>query len=348
MTQPYQYESSSNHFEKMNFHESIDTINCDLREKSYEMTSEIYPRSNASDSFTTTGHSSRTSRKSELKSLKSERFMAKLCRSASNSPRIEYNSNSFLEHMKTKNLISGNPVIPTNNQKPQELHYRNPSRDLEELENQWQNMKTQHHFESRESTSPYKYQYGTESPSTSKVESTRGSAKSSYENTSGFIKKPTVFEKLQPMPNLLSKVIPQAKINLVIPSTRTQTRQGSNHSKSVEPKVSASPKGNQLHERNKNKDPFQIIAEKYSNINKKKQSSGNDIPTTKVLEKNSNITKSKEISRKHSPLARHNINIAAVSLENKPFIKSIPVNYIQAYATVISLSFFFLNFQERK
>ena len=173
MTQPYHYETSANNFEKMNFHESIETINCDLREKSYEMASEIYPRSNASDSFTTTGQSSRTSRKSELRSLKSERFMAKLCRSASNSPRIEYNSNSFLEHMKTKNILSGNPSTAANSQKPQESHNRNPSRDLEELETQWQNMKAQHHFESRESNSPYKYQYGTESPSTSKVESMR-------------------------------------------------------------------------------------------------------------------------------------------------------------------------------
>ena len=63
-----------------------------------------------------------------------------------------------------------------------------------------------------------------------------------------------------------------------MPSIRTQSRQGSNHSKSVEPKVSASPKGNQLHERNKNKDPFQIIAEKYSNINKKKQSTSSSNP----------------------------------------------------------------------
>lgn len=171
MTQPYHYDNmTTNNLERMNFHESMETINIDLREKSYEFTSEIYPRSNASDSFTTTGQSSRTSRKSELKSLKSERFMAKLCRSASNSPRIEYNSNSFLENMKNKNLLLGTPAVPDS----RETHCRNPSRDLEDLENQWQNMKAQHHFESRESHSPYKYQYGSESPSTSKIESMRG------------------------------------------------------------------------------------------------------------------------------------------------------------------------------
>ncbi len=123
---------------------------------------------------------------------------------------------------------------------------------------------------------------------------------------------------MQAMPNLLSKVIPQAKINLVMPSIRTQSRQGGNQSKSVEPKVSPSPKGGQLHERNKNKDPFQVIAAKYSNINKKKQDES--------IEKISKPTKSKEISRKQSPPSRR-------PLENKPFIKSIPVNYIQAFAT---------------
>lgn len=143
---------------------------------------------------------------------------------------------------------------------------------------------------------------------------------------------------MQAMPNLLSKVIPQAKINLVMPSVRTQSRQGGNQSKSVEPKVSPSPKGGQLHERNKNKDPFQVIAAKYSNINKKKQ----DEATGKYdsVEKISKIEKptdkkSKEVSRKQSPSTRH-------PLENKPFIKSIPVNYIQAYATVIiDLCFYF-------
>jgi len=172
MTQIFNSESIYNPNDKIYPRESSNlTSNQELRDKSYELFSEIYPRSNGSDSFTTTGQSSRTSRKSELKSLRGERYMAKLCRSASNSPRIEYNSNSFLEYVRTKTKIEAKQKLRENNEGKSGSHVRNPSQDIEELESQWQAMKAQHNFESRENNSPYKFHFAPESPSVSKISS---------------------------------------------------------------------------------------------------------------------------------------------------------------------------------
>lgn len=78
--------------------------------------------------------------------------------------------------------------------------------------------------------------------------------------------------------NLLSKVIPQAKINLV-PS---QNRNGLKHSKSLETKHGASPRSNYG---NKKGDPLKAIYDKYSNINKKKEqfSNENDLSIRKLI-----------------------------------------------------------------
>ncbi len=114
---------------------------------------------NQNQSFNTTGQSSRTSRRSEIKSLKGERFVAKLCRSASNSPRIDYHSNSFLESIKNKANQETNSKTTEKNDLNQTLHVRNSSKEIEDLENQWKVMKSQHQFNSREpSTSPYRNQ----------------------------------------------------------------------------------------------------------------------------------------------------------------------------------------------
>lgn len=173
MTQPSNLESFNNPYERIYSRETSNIIlNNEIRDKSYELFSEVGRRSNGSDSFTTTGQSSRTSRKSELRSLRGERFMAKLCRSASNSPRIEYNSNSFLESVKAKADLEGKQKTKENNQRKSALHNRNHSQDIKELENQWQAMKTQHNFESRENnTSPYKFRFAPESQSVSKLSS---------------------------------------------------------------------------------------------------------------------------------------------------------------------------------
>lgn len=85
----------------------------------------------------------------------------------------------------------------------------------------------------------------------------------------------TNYEKNTPMPNLLSKVIPQAKINLVQPSsTKTHNRYGVVHSKSLEPKKDFA-RENHGGDRQKKNDPLRAIYDKYSNINKKKESFGN-------------------------------------------------------------------------
>jgi len=175
MTQTFNAESSNNVQERIYFRENSSIVsNNEIRDKSYELFSEIHPRSNGSDSFTTTGQSSRTSRKSELKSLRGERFMAKLCRSASNSPRIEYNSNSFLEYVKSKTNLEVKQRITGNNETKPGCHVRNPSQDIEELESQWRAMKAQHNFASREgNNSPYKFQFAPDSPNVSNLTSQR-------------------------------------------------------------------------------------------------------------------------------------------------------------------------------
>ena len=96
------------------------------------------------------------------------------------------------------------------------------------------------------------------------------SSKDRVENNS--IKKVNPIEKIQPVPSLLSKVIPQAKINLVQPSVRNQNRLGgSNHSKSVEPKQNVVPKEKPLNERNNKQNPLKTI---YDKINIKKEDFG--------------------------------------------------------------------------
>lgn len=292
MTQVSLFGTPSGRLDRINFQEGADMQNTEFRERSL---SEINQKSIGSDSFTS-GHSSRASRRSEIKSLKGERFIAKLTRSASNSPRIEYNSNSFVENVKTKIHLLGNIPSYANDDREHELQFKNPSQEIEDLETQWRSFKKQHNFESRAATSPNKPRMGSENPNMSKASPLQGyvyifviilicSSMRKNRHEENMHSKKMHPEKSTPMPNLLSKVIPQAKINLVQPSsTKTHNRGGVVHSKSLEPKKDCAREsyGN---ERQKKNDPLKAIYDKYSNINKKKESIGN-IHITNYLENN--------------------------------------------------------------
>jgi len=94
--------------------------------------------------------------------------------------------------------------------------------------------------------------------------------KSSKDRLENVSLKKTNIEKSQAVPSLLSKVIPQAKINLVQASSRSQNRQpGATQSRSLEPKQTILPKEKVSQERNKKHNPLKTI---YDKINAKKES----------------------------------------------------------------------------
>lgn len=171
MTQVFS-QKAFNRPEHHDLRQSTDIGPNDFRDKSYEMPSGIYPTSNASDSFTISGQSTRITRRSELRNLKGERYMSKLTRSASNSPRIEYNANPLLDSIKNKATLLGASSNKTQGDGGHESHSRNSSQVIEELESQWKAMKQQHN-DHRQSQSPYKNTVGLESPGLSKPDASK-------------------------------------------------------------------------------------------------------------------------------------------------------------------------------
>ena len=286
MTQASIYTTPNGRIGRFDFHESGDIYSNDAPEKSYEAASEIYPRSNGSDSFTTQGHSSHPSRKSDIRSLRSERFLAKMSRSVSTSPRADYNSNSFVDSIKGKNNIHDN-LLPNEPDRSQDQRLRSSSQNIDDLDSQWKAMKHQHSLEPHKSNSPYKMHFEQDSPGGIRPDSTKrytlslccyiyliSSSKDRLEGGSA-LRKSGNFERNQPMSNLLSKVIPQAKINLVQPQfTNTQPRSVIKHSKSLEPKQGGTSKIGPSYDRSKKSDPMKAIYNKYSNINRKKEGRG--------------------------------------------------------------------------
>jgi hypothetical protein len=81
--------------ERVNIRDSNQVRDSEKRERSYELLSEINAKSNHSDSFSISYISLKANTKPELKNLRHERFNIRMSRSETNSPRVEYNANSF-------------------------------------------------------------------------------------------------------------------------------------------------------------------------------------------------------------------------------------------------------------
>lgn len=151
--------------ERINLREIGKLRESDKRERSYELLSEIQPKSNHSDSLSLSYISLKPSMKPELKNLKNERFFFRMSRSETNSPRVEYNSSSFANTVKNKLSFHGNFLPGFDLSKTGFIQQLNSSKSIEDLENQWELIKKQHNFETRGSCSPYrKYPNGEHSP----------------------------------------------------------------------------------------------------------------------------------------------------------------------------------------
>jgi len=142
--------------DRLNFRELAKIRELEKRDRSYEILSEIHPKSNHSDSLSLSYISLKHPGKPELRSLKSERFFFRMSRSETNSPRVECNSSSFASAVKNKLSFHGNIFPGLDLSKTNLIQHSNSSKSIEELEAQWELIKKQHNFENRSSCSPYR------------------------------------------------------------------------------------------------------------------------------------------------------------------------------------------------
>lgn len=128
----------------------------DQKERSYEMLSDIHAKSNHSDSLSSSYISTKQSFKPELRNLKNERYLLRLTRSETNSPRVDYTPTSFSAAVKNKLQFGSNILPDLELAKPPTIQHSNSSKSIEDLENQWELLKKQHNFEPRGSCSPFR------------------------------------------------------------------------------------------------------------------------------------------------------------------------------------------------
>lgn len=125
------------------------------KDSSYDDMSEIPPRGMFNESFSSSnfGNNFKASSKPELKNFRQERMLARMSRSAANSPRLDYGRNNISNLANLNKILTNIENDRTNATSPL-IKRSNSSKSIEDLENQWDHIKKQHNFAARTSLSP--------------------------------------------------------------------------------------------------------------------------------------------------------------------------------------------------